>query len=132
MSARGEQLLAFLESAITAREKAARAVGYDTIAAGDYLWGTKYLLLRRGDESKASSEMDADLADHLALHDPESVLRRCAADRKLLELHAGRMHSCPAKDETGYLDEWTHFGGAYACPVLELLAEGYGWPGGAL
>jgi hypothetical protein len=69
-------------------------------------------------------------AEHIALNDPASVLRRCAADRKLLELHAGRMHSCPATDETGYLDEWTQFDHSQACPVILLLAEGYGWTGG--
>ncbi|MFD8384274.1 hypothetical protein ACFV2X_38130 [Streptomyces sp. NPDC059679] len=61
---------------------------------------------------------------------PASVLRRCAADRKLLDLHGGRMHSCPAKDETGYLDEWKQFDHGDICPAVQLLAEGYGWTEG--
>ncbi|MFG3244171.1 DUF6221 family protein [Streptomyces sp. NPDC048157] len=71
-----------------------------------------------------------DRSVHIVLHDPASVLRRCAADRKLIELHGHRMHSCPAEDETGYLDEWTQFGHGDTCPVVRLLAEGYGWTEG--
>ncbi|NUS88759.1 MAG: hypothetical protein HOY75_40175 [Streptomyces sp.] len=63
-------------------------------------------------------------------HDTSLVDRRCAADRNLLELHAGRMHSCPATDETGYLDEWTQFDHSQVCPVVQLLAESYGFPAG--
>ncbi|RIH58105.1 hypothetical protein D3C59_37200 [Streptomyces sp. SHP22-7] len=74
--------------------------------------------------------MTAAASVHAALHDPESVLRRCAADRKLLELHSGRCHSCPAKDESGYLDEWTQFDYGDVCPVVELLADSYGWTEG--
>ncbi|MFE9461624.1 hypothetical protein [Streptomyces californicus] len=60
----------------------------------------------------------------------KAALRRCEADQKLLRLHGGNMHSCPATDDTGYLDEWTQFGYEDACPVLRLLAEGYGWTEG--
>jgi hypothetical protein len=66
-------------------------------------------------------------AEHIAANDPASVLRRCAADRKLMKLHGGNMHSCPATDETDYLDEWTHFGYEDLCPVIRMLTEGYGW-----
>ncbi|MFI1161327.1 hypothetical protein [Streptomyces sioyaensis] len=58
------------------------------------------------------------------------TLRRCAGDRELLDLHGGNMHSCPAKDETNYLDEWTHFGYGDTCPVVQTIAEGYGWTEG--
>lgn len=69
-------------------------------------------------------------ANHIVMHAPTSVLRRCAADRQLLDLHGGSMHSCPAKDETGYLDEWTQFGYGDTCPVVQTIAEGYGWTEG--
>lgn len=55
------------------------------------------------------------------------ALRRCALDRELLDLHGGNMHSCPAKDDTGYLDEWTQFGYSDTCPVVQGIAEAYGW-----
>ncbi|GFE20106.1 hypothetical protein [Streptomyces nigrescens] len=55
------------------------------------------------------------------------TLWHCAGDRELLELHGGSMHSCPAKDDTGYLDEWTQFGYGDTCPVVQRIAEGYGW-----
>ncbi|MFG2676958.1 hypothetical protein [Streptomyces sp. NPDC048445] len=58
------------------------------------------------------------------------LLLRTNADRKLIALHGGNMHSCPATDDTGYLDEWTQFGYDDACPVMQLLAEGYGWTEG--
>ncbi|MFJ1900437.1 DUF6221 family protein [Streptomyces sp. NPDC088115] len=133
MTTQGEDVLAYLDRAITAREEAARAVGFDTIEAGDYLWGAKYLILRRDDESKAAPEMDASLADHIALNDPSSVLRRCAADRKLIELHR------PQQTGGGFPDvqecrtcSADSLGNGYQylmpapCPSLRALAEGYG------
>ncbi|GGZ82513.1 hypothetical protein GCM10010328_66260 [Streptomyces rubiginosohelvolus] len=79
-----------------------------------------------------SGQQTRAILDLIALHDATEVLRRCAADRKLIALHGGNMHSCPAMDDTGYLDEWTQFGYDDACPVLRHLAEGYGWTEGAL
>ncbi|RSN50512.1 hypothetical protein DMH12_24840 [Streptomyces sp. WAC 04229] len=58
---------------------------------------------------------------------PASVRRRCAADRKLLELHAGRAHSCPVWDDDGDYDQRVDFYDHETCPVVQLLAEGYGW-----
>ncbi|MEZ7005633.1 DUF6221 family protein [Streptomyces sp. AD55] len=130
MTAQGGDILAWLETAITAREEAARSVGYDQIEAVDYLWGTKHLLLRRGVGVKASTELDAALADHIALRDPSSVLRRCAADRKLLDLHGGRGHGCPAHDYDGDLDEFARFYNHETCPVVQHLADSYGWTAG--
>lgn len=60
-------------------------------------------------------------------NDADSILRRCAADTVLLNLHAGRGHSCPAYDADGDLDENARFYDHEACPVLQQLAEGYGW-----
>ncbi|WP_435606668.1 DUF6221 family protein [Streptomyces ardesiacus] len=127
-------LLAWLETAISEREAAARAVGYDEIETVDYLWGTKHLLLRRGDESKASTELDADLANHIALHDPASVLRRCAADRKLLDLHRPQqtgagfpdVQECRTCSSDSLGDGYQYLMPA-PCPSLLALAEGYGW-----
>ncbi|MFD8777486.1 DUF6221 family protein [Streptomyces sp. NPDC059916] len=123
MTAQGEDLLAWLDNAITAREDAARAVGYDQIETVDYLWETKYLLLRRGDEAKASTELDATLADHIAANDPASVLRRCAADRKLI-------YEVRRTAENAKSRPWDPMYGPYADAMLaaaKVVAEGYGW-----
>jgi len=115
MSGQGEGILAWLDSAITAAEQNASR-WHDTECT---VHGT--------------SLIDATVLHSATLCDcggPESVLRRCAADRKLLNLHVGKMHSCPATDETGYLDEWTQFDHSEVCPVVEHLAEGYGWTAG--
>lgn len=141
MSAQDGDLLARLKTAISAREEAARAVGWDSIETVDYLWSTKHLLLRRADESLATTELDADLAAHIALNDPQSVLRRCAADRKLLELHQavpdhGRYSEPECPDDC----DGQHSGPpvcmacrGYAgnplqapCHTMLALAEGYG------
>lgn len=131
MTAQGEDILAFLDAAITAREEAARAVGFDTIETGDYLWGAKYLILRRGDESKAAPEMDAGLADHIALNAPASVLRRCAADRKLIAEHGPVGHWDLGCKGCGFNNQEESMVDHYQdCPVLRALAEGYGWTEG--
>jgi hypothetical protein len=147
MTAPGEDILAWLETAISEREETARR-------ATRTAWRTHDTHLDLGGHTATvltGERNDTQLlawvptmshepwdearnawnnAEHIALNDPASVLRRCAADRKLLNLHAGKMHSCPATDETDYLDEWTEFDHSQACPVILLLAEGYGWTGG--
>ncbi|MGW3403424.1 hypothetical protein [Streptomyces zhihengii] len=112
MTAQGEDILAFLEHAISQAE------------AGAARWHDLEC------DVHAASLIDVSVLHHATLCDcagPSSVLRRCAADRKLLQLHGGNMHSCPATDETGYLDEWTQFSHEDPCPVVELLAANYGW-----
>ncbi len=132
MTARGGVVLAWVNDAITARERTARNA--DAEAGGSwredpFVYGVrdqKNALVAKSREERAASIV------HIAASDPASVLLRCATDRKLLELHAGKMHSCPATDETGYLDEWTQFEHSQVCPVVLLLAEAYGWTGGEL
>ena len=53
------------------------------------------------------------------------VLRRCAADRKVIELHRGG-HECPSGEghpTFGYA--WFGDDGAPWCTTLHLLADGY-------
>lgn len=69
-------------------------------------------------------------AEHIARHDPASVLRRCAADRKLLELHA-QVPTHEGSTETGCkLCLWEYSWGcdvqAGICDTVSILAEGYG------
>lgn len=64
---------------------------------------------------------------HIARHDPAAVLRRIAADRQILELHA-QAHECSSWDEVAgdfntcqWVNEWE------TCSTVRLLAEGWGW-----
>jgi hypothetical protein len=69
------------------------------------------------------------IAEHIAVHDPASVLRRCAADRKILEHHAPaggnwEPYACTGcGDDSEYGALVTH---TNDCPTLQALAEGYG------
>ncbi|MEU3903282.1 DUF6221 family protein [Streptomyces goshikiensis] len=67
--------------------------------------------------------------EFIAANGPQVTLRRCAADRKILEIHryAGgdswdqySCHGC-GYDDTGYLVDHTN-----ECETLQALAEGYG------
>lgn len=87
-TAQGEGILAYLERAIAACEHMA------TEAAAEY--GTQWyyddglVLARREDDMVATGSQDfleRKQGEHIALNDPASVLRRCAADRKLIALH---------------------------------------------
>lgn len=125
MTAQGENILAFLDSAITQFEQRARALGGGQIKVRSY--GSGVLSLEGAVYLADAGALHEDEVAWIALNDPASVLRRCAADRKLLQLHGDRCHSCPAKDTTGYLDEWTEYNYGQTCPVVRLIAEVYGW-----
>lgn len=73
-------------------------------------------------------------AVHIAANDPESVLRRCAADRKLIELHRPQqtgagfpdLQECRTCSADSLGDGYQYLVPA-PCPSLLALAEGYGW-----
>lgn len=130
MTVQGEDLLAWLDAAIGLREEKARRLGGKPFEVKDYGGG---LVLFEG------VELHEDEIAHIMLHDPASVLRRCAADRKLLALHDTPGNVFP---DGAYLDDnrWC-VGCGYGndaepltpdvndCPTLVALAEGYGWTG---
>lgn len=76
-------------------------------------------------------------ADHIVTHDPDAVLRRCKADRKILAEHA------PQPDGSGFPDsqqcrtcsnaggDGYHYLAPTPCPTLRALAEAYGYTGEA-
>ena len=143
MTAQGEGLLAWLDNAISVREAAATAAA--TPHGGRWVqgfpeqhkdpdlrygWDADMVHLSQEDPHVAYQCMSGEIAALTVLHDPESVLRRCAADRKLLELHGGRGHACPAFDYDGDLDEFARFYNHEACPVVQHLADSYGWTAG--
>ncbi|WP_147992851.1 hypothetical protein [Streptomyces sp. t39] len=115
MTAQGDSIVAFLERAIYQAE------------AGANHWHDLEC------DVHATSLIDVSVLHQATLCDcagPTSVLRRCAADRKLIALHGGRGHGCPAYDYDGDLDEYARFYDHEVCPVVEHLAEGYGWTAG--
>jgi hypothetical protein len=81
-------------------------------------------------------------AEHIVRHDPAAVLRRCAADRKILDLHRPvdcKAFGCDCRNKCATCD-WTEsqeegrepYWGypdphVYPCPTARHLAEGYGW-----
>ncbi|MEV7034615.1 DUF6221 family protein [Streptomyces sp. NPDC093272] len=85
-------------------------------------------------------------ARHIVRHQPAAVLRRIAADRKMLDLHAivpdhGRFSERDNCERSGCDgDHWQppvcrscrNYAGdpiEAPCPTIENLAEGYGWKG---
>jgi hypothetical protein len=123
-------IVVWLSDAIRDCERTARlteAEGGQRWREDPFVYGVrdqKNVMVARSREDRAASIV------HIAANDPESVLRRCAADRKLLELHGGRGHSCPAYDYDGDLDEFARFYNHEVCPVVQHLTESYGFPAG--
>lgn len=79
---------------------------------------------------------------HIARHSPAAVLRRIAADRKALTLYAETVAirdrsaaSLRAAQDRGdmpdpcVLDDWSRANRetAFMLPLIEILAEGWGW-----
>jgi hypothetical protein len=138
MTGQGGDVLAWLDAALTRREEAARGAGRS--------YGPKWVRPIDTDKVRVSDDdiwfqaLSDEIAEHVVYNDPESVLRRCAADRKLLASHqpAAGVGYGPDDDDTpgaygeiasactscGTLNEWAvHF----PCHVVRTLAEGYGW-----
>ncbi|GAA0500780.1 DUF6221 family protein [Streptomyces olivaceiscleroticus] len=144
MTGAGGDILAWTKDAIdtvATKAEAAKAFG-DGFAPGseapDYVYGTgdggPYLrVVIPGFEGQTEAGVE-----HFAQHSPIAVLRRCAADRKLLELHkpvilrggSGARYfetttvcsSCEPPRQ--FLEH------AYPCPTVLTVAEGYGWTEG--
>ncbi|MFJ5886858.1 DUF6221 family protein [Streptomyces californicus] len=145
--ARAEDVLAFLDHAIAAREEAARSsveqaivhlAGADPSSVG--IWhvvdrpvtGTFVATSDQWDRvAEVVPTYGGAHADHIALNDPASVLRRCAADRKLIKLHGPVGHWDLGCKGCGFNNQEESMVDHYEdCPVLCTLAEGYGWTGG--
>jgi hypothetical protein len=75
-----------------------------------------------------SGQVSGSVADHVARHDPASVLARIAADRKILELHEG----VPVwPDDQLHCFECSPDHSKHPCRTVRLLASPYkgreGW-----
>lgn len=82
----------------------------------------------RADDDFAVAETSGPWAWHIAANDPAAVLRRCAADRKILEIHAysGGVYEPYACTGCGHDDMGAWVEHANDCETLQALAEGYG------
>lgn len=141
MTAQGGDILAWTIDAITARESVAQTAadlqddpenGWGIVNDSAYAVPSK----RRTISPHIGFTHEPESAEHIVLNNPAVVLRRCAADRKLLELHA------PQPDGTGFPDGMqcrtcSEDGGdgyqyllRFPCPTVIGVAEGYGWTGG--
>lgn len=143
-------LLAWLENAITERETAAR----EACDGGEGRWHNGWCPdgeLEEGETDSGcgvSDERDRTVvydegrpnkaqSVHIAANDPDSVLRRCAADRKLLDLHRPQqtgagfpdVQECRTCSADSLGDGYQYLMPA-PCPSLLALAEGYGWTEG--
>lgn len=162
MTVQGEDLLAWLNAAITRREETAqRATGtpwrtHDThLDLGGH---TATVLTGEGNDTELLAWVPTmsheswdetrnawNNAEHIALNDPQSVLRRCAADRKLLKLHQavpdhGRYSEpeCPADCDGKHngppvcMACRSYVGDPLQAPchTVLALAQGYGWTEG--
>jgi hypothetical protein len=141
MTAQGENILAWLGAAIARREDVARAAanlqddpenGWGIVDDSSYAQPGK----RRTISPYIGITHEPESAEHIVLNNPADVLRRCAADRKLLELHY------PQQDGSPFIDSFqcrtcSQDGGdgyqylvPFPCPTVLAIAEGYGWTGG--
>src|ERR1044072_3610807 len=128
MTAPGGDLLAWLENAITRSEtvahSAAHAVGGPS---GD--GSERDVSARESGDTVADGvtygdmwePMKQEACDHIALNDPASVLRRCAADRKLIAAHP------ITRDVISVQPDGTHGFGCSVCHHEDLMVAGDGW-----
>ena len=150
-------LVEWLEAAIGERERIARAAlpgpwavdkddqvyvpHLDRLTIGQRFDGSQftsvdrtYVLFGDGGGGCGCGCSSRDEAEHIALNDPASVLRRCQADRKILAEHP--IYTLDpygmARDEVPFGCGTCHdcgegfYGGGF-CDTLKALAEGYGY-----
>lgn len=133
-----DDLVVRLLAAIEETERLAQAAAKDTEhgwSAGDEYLSDYVTTVEYGSAvvvGPYSGYMSWELRRYIARHDPASVLRRCAADRKLIELHTPKrikgddFPQCPVciEEKRGYPEEWCDE--YHPCRTLLALAVGYG------
>lgn len=146
MTAQGEGILAYLDRVISKRERSAQEACDGGEGRWHSGWSKDYFAFPDDDPQEGettgagvSDERDRTVvydegrpseaqSVHIALNDPESVLRRCAADRKLIaELKDLSMLGESPEQPAGPVERMALNGIRAA---LRHLAEGYGWTEG--
>jgi hypothetical protein len=125
--------LVYLTAALDAAEKAAEAAK----GTGDGNWTldeTYGESSRIEDKSRRGRVIvydegapDEDEAAHIVRHDPAAVLRRVAADRRILAGHVNAWGGCSTCTDRSNPDprQWGII--VYPCDTVRLMAEGWGW-----
>jgi hypothetical protein len=150
MTAQGEGILAWLDGAVTRRERVAQAAaalqadpenGWGIVDDSGYAVPSK----RRTISPHIGITHEPESAEHIVLNNPADVLRRCAADRKTLALYAETVAirdrsaaSLQTAQDRGdmpdpcVLDDWSRANRetAFMLPLIQILADGYGWTAG--
>ncbi|MFC8676699.1 DUF6221 family protein [Streptomyces griseorubiginosus] len=152
------RLVAWIRDATEAADRIAHAACWDaqpdvwTARPAQASYERYTIVDHLGDGVVAVTPENADqdgVGQHIALHDPHAVLRRVAADRRMLDdlltehhtVSDDPFYTCPAATEEreGETNPSSRDGGACDCGRdarvyrrVQLLAEGYGWsPPGA-
>lgn len=129
-----EDLAARLLAAIDETERIARAAADGD--SGDWFVGDKWNVYRREDTTPLDDEATNalvvydnvhDQSVHIVHNDPQAVLRRCAADRKILELHNDPVRGFSTLQCATCVGSWaTEEGEDWPCGTLRALAAAYG------
>jgi len=141
-----DRIAAAIRREIDEDERLARAAAH---WAGGSTWrastaGNVYGTEEMANNPIAVGPWDTDLyevAEHIARQDPDRTLRRVAAHRKILDLHAAGTHECRDATPSVYPadahllgrtpgEEWIYYSTEYfesrPCPTLLALADVYG------
>ena len=117
------ELIEFIKARLDEDEQAARAVGSNAIDATEGMWGTKYLTLHGDHPDRHTAELPAELADHIARHDPARALREVEAKRRVLARHTGCGTGIGYCDDGGHA--WDDEDGPRGCADLADLVAVY-------
>lgn len=127
--------LAFLSATLDAAQKTAEAARGDKDGAwrpDDFPYpGSGRIVDSNGDVVVYDEgSPNEDQAAHIVANDPAAVLRRIAADRQLIELHAESDFPYNPDDGPGDYSWTARCDGCYEdapCTTLRVIAEGWGW-----
>jgi hypothetical protein len=115
-----DDLVKFLRARLDDDERDAQAVGYSTAEAVDGLWDSKFVQLRGSVTTYNTTELPADLAVHMARHDPARVLAEVDAKRRLLDKTHPELQWADSAAE----GEWGNYQEA-ALDFLKIMALPY-------
>lgn len=118
----------WIEGEIRRREEVARSHGEAPL----WEYDPAFSMVRDAEAGSAVARVFLDgTGDHIMLNDPDAVLRRCAADRKILAAHPyidaprSSRKGPPFACETCHVDDGYVSGGGN-CDTVLALAEAYG------
>lgn len=121
-----DTLAATIRARLAADEWAAQEAGSGRFESTDYLWDTRYLIVKLpSGKIQHTTEFSADLARHIERHDPHQVLQDVAAKRRLLDLLLAEKHASDCWSGTPNPGECDCGRDERVAAYLAVLAEGY-------